>query len=106
MTPLLDVTTPAREILFRCEQFSCWRTQSEVPFRVGAPGVARALVCIEGAGRVEHRGAHYPVARGDASLLPAVVGACEFQPSGSVTLLEIALPEPGATESPTDGEQR
>ena len=34
-----------------------------------------------------------PSAQGDVLLLPAVVGACSCRPNGTVTLLEISLPE-------------
>ena len=92
--PLVEATTPVgRESLFHCKQFRLWRLRGRLPFTVGAAGVARVLVCIEGAGQVEHDGATYAVGKGDVWLLPAVVGACAFRPSGVVSLLEIALPE-------------
>jgi mannose-6-phosphate isomerase len=92
--PLVEATTPVgRESLFHCKQFRLWRLRGQSPFTVGAAGVARVLVCIEGAGQVEHDGATYAVGKGDVWLLPAVVGACAFRPSGVVSLLEIALPE-------------
>ena len=50
---------------------------------------------IEGEGNFEHDGSTYPVAKGDVWLLPAVAGACPFQPHGAVSLLEIALPVAG-----------
>ena len=92
--PLVEATTPVRrERLFRCKQFRLWRLRGQSPFTVGAAGLPRVLVCVEGAGQVEHGGATYAVAKGDVLLLPAVVGACAFRPSGVVSLLEIALPE-------------
>ena len=51
------------------------------------------LVCIEGAGRIEHGGTAYEAGKGGVSLLPAVVGACTFQPRGPVNVLEIEIPE-------------
>ena len=94
VVPVVESTTPVRrERLFRCKQFRLWRLHGQSPFTVGAAGVARVLVCIEGAGQVEHGGATYAVGKGDVWLLPAVVGACAFRPSGVVSLLEIALPE-------------
>jgi mannose-6-phosphate isomerase len=84
-----------RERLFQCEQFRLWRLSGQSPFTVGVSGVPRVLVCIEGEGQVEHNGSTYPVAKGDVWLLPAVVGACPFEPRGTVTLLEIALPVAG-----------
>jgi len=106
VTPLVDVTAPARETVFRCKQFSCWRVRSQLPFRVGAVGVARVLVCIEGAGRIEHDGAFYPARRGDVLLLPAAMGACEFRPTRAVTLLEIGLPESDVPQFSADRHRR
>ena len=94
VTPEVQATTPVRrERLFHCKQFHLWRLHGQSPFAVGAAGVARVLVCIEGRGQVEHCGATYAVGKGDVLLLPAVIGACVFRPSGVVSLLEIALPE-------------
>jgi mannose-6-phosphate isomerase len=92
--PVLESTTPVqRERLFDCAHFRLWRLRGVSPFVVGASDVARVLVCIGGAGHIEHGGASYAVGKGDVFLLPAVTGACAFQPSGAVTLLEIALPD-------------
>jgi len=94
VTPVVEATMPVeRERFFHCEHFWLWRLQGHSPFTVGAPGVPRVLVCIEGAGQVEHGGATYALGKGDVLLLPAVVGACVFRPSGAANVLEIALPE-------------
>ena len=94
VVPVVESTTPVRrERLFRCKQFRLWRLHGQSPFTVGAAGVARVLVCIEGGGQVEHGGATYAVGKGDVLLLPAVVGECAFRPGSAVSLLEIALPE-------------
>ena len=94
VAPVVEATTPVeRERLFQCEYFWLWRLRGQSPFNVGAAGMPRVLVCIEGAGQVEHGGATYAVGKGDVVLLPAVVGACPFRPRGAVTLLEIAIPE-------------
>jgi mannose-6-phosphate isomerase len=94
VTPVVEATKPVgRERLFDCEHFRLWRLRGQLPFTVGAAGVPRVLVCIEGTGQVEHRGATYAVGKGDVMLLPAAVGACPFRPRSAVTLLEIALPE-------------
>jgi mannose-6-phosphate isomerase len=93
-TPVVEATTPVkRERLFNCKQFRLWRLSGQSPFTVGAAGLPRVLVCIEGSGQVEHGGVTYPVGKGDVWLIPAVVGACVFLPLNSVSLLEIALPE-------------
>ena len=39
------------------------------------------------------RGATYEIGKGDVLLLPAVLGACTFQPRGPVNVLEIEIPE-------------
>ena len=94
VAPETEATAPVlRERLFHCKQFRLWRLRGRLPFTVGAAGVARVLVCIEGAGHVEHSGATYAVGKGDVLLLPAVVGECDFRPSATVNLLEVALPE-------------
>jgi mannose-6-phosphate isomerase len=94
VAPVVEAATPVvRERLFDCEHFRLWRLRGQSPFTVGAGGVPRVLICIEGAGQVDHGGATYDVGRGEVWLLPAVVGACALRPSGAVNLLEIALPE-------------
>jgi mannose-6-phosphate isomerase len=91
---VVEETAPVeRERLFDCGYFRLWRLRGQSPFAVGAAGAPRILVCLEGAGRVEHDGGSYAADKGDVLLLPAVVGACVFRPSGTVTLLEVALPE-------------
>jgi len=94
VSPVVEETTPVeRERLFDCDYFRLWRLRGQLHFAVGAAGVPRVVVCIEGTGRLEHGGEAYAVGKGDVLLLPASVGACVLQPSGPVTLLEIALPE-------------
>lgn len=94
VVPVIEETTPAlRERLFHCEHFGVTRISGQLPFMVGAAGMLRALVCLAGAGHLEHGGTPYAFARGQVLLLPAVVGTCCFRPNGAVTLLEISLPE-------------
>jgi mannose-6-phosphate isomerase len=94
VSPVVEETTPVeRQRLFDCDYFRLWRLRGQSPFAVGAAGAPRVLVCIEGTGRLEHGGESYAVGKGDVLLLPASVGVCAFRPSGSVTLLEVALPE-------------
>ena len=94
VAPLVEATAPVeRERLFHCEHFWLSRLRGHVPFTVGAAGVPRVLVCIEGSGQVECGGAKYAAGKGDVLLLPAVVGACVFWPSDEVNLLEIGIPE-------------
>lgn len=99
-----ETTTPiSRERLFDCEHFSVWRVRGELPFRVGAADVPRILVCVGGAGQVEHGGAAYPIARGDVLLLPAVVGVCVLRPRRLVIILEVALPESSTSHEGSAG---
>jgi mannose-6-phosphate isomerase len=94
VTPLVESTTPVmRERLIDCEQFRLWRIRGRSTFSVGATDVPRVLVCIDGAGQLEHGDATGGVGRGDVVLLPAVAGRCSFRPVGSVSVLEVALPE-------------
>jgi mannose-6-phosphate isomerase len=91
VAPVVESTAPVlRERLFDCEHFRLWRLYGESPFTAGAP---RVLVCINGAGQLGHEASTQPVGKGDVLLVPAVVGACPFQPRGPVTLLEVAMPE-------------
>ena len=93
VAPLVETTTPVkRERLFDCHAFLLWRVLGQEPFTVGATAEPRVLVGIEGSGQIMHDGIPYAVGKGDVWLLPAEAGECAFQPSGEVTLLEIAIP--------------
>jgi mannose-6-phosphate isomerase len=94
VTPVMEATRPVeREWLFHCNHFWLSRLRADTPFTVGKPGVPSVLVCIAGAGQIEHGGATYPVRKGDVFLLPAVTGTCMFQPCGSAGVLEIEIPQ-------------
>jgi mannose-6-phosphate isomerase len=96
VVPIVESATPVRrERLFQCEYFGLWRLSGQSLFTVGAAEAPHVLVLIEGAGQIEHNGDIYAVGKGDVWLLPAVVGACAFQPCGPVNLLEIELPVAG-----------
>jgi len=82
-----------RERIFLCEHFGLWRIHGASPFRVGAAGTARVLVCIAGEGQLEHEGVPYAIGRGDVLLLPAALGQCTCSSSDTITLLELSLPE-------------
>jgi mannose-6-phosphate isomerase len=93
VTPRVETATPVeRESLFDCDPFRLWRLLGREPFPVGAKAEPRVLVCIGGAGQLTHKRTPYAVGKGDVWLLPAEAGECAFQPSGEVTLLEIAIP--------------
>jgi mannose-6-phosphate isomerase len=81
------------ERLVHCDHFGMWRVIEEFPLIVGAAGTCRVVVCLEGRAELEHAGVNYPFGAGDVLLLPAAVGACPCRPDGTVTLLEISLPE-------------
>ncbi len=94
VAPVVETsTTEKRERLFHCEHFWLWRLRGRLPFTVGAVDLPRVLVCVDGAGLVEHGGATYAVGKGDVFLLPAAIGKCLFRPRGAVNLLEIAIPD-------------
>ena len=94
--PVVEEVKPmVRERLFLCEHFGMWRLCGELPFIVGAAGIPRVLVCIDGNGQLEHEGANYDIGKGDVMLLPAEVGECLCRMRGVVNLLEISLPEGG-----------
>jgi mannose-6-phosphate isomerase len=82
-----------RERIFLCEHFGLWRIHGASPFQVGAAGTPRVLVCIAGDGRLEHDGVAYAIGRGDVLLLPAALGVCSCSSPGTITLLELSLPE-------------
>jgi mannose-6-phosphate isomerase len=84
---------PLRERLFDTSHFRLWRVRSATPFTVGAADAPRILVCLEGQGGIEYSGETFAMEKGAVMLLPASVGVCRFQPSGVVTMLEIALPD-------------
>jgi mannose-6-phosphate isomerase len=93
VTPLVETTRPVeRERLFDCPAFLLWRVIGQDLFTVGKTAEPRVLVGIEGSGQIMHNGTPYTVGKGDVWLLPAKAGECAFQPSGEVTLLEIAIP--------------
>jgi len=92
VAPRVETNVPVeRERLFDCEPFRLWRLLGQAPFSVGAMAEPRVLVCIGGSGQVELDNIPYAVGKGDVWLLPAEAGVCAFQPSGEVTLLEIAM---------------
>ncbi|MGA3171850.1 MAG: type I phosphomannose isomerase catalytic subunit [Chthoniobacteraceae bacterium] len=94
VVPGVVETAPAlRERLFLCDHFGVWRISGEGSFSVGKEETPRVLVCIAGAGHLEHFGTDYAFAKGDVVLLPAVVGDCLCRPHGEVTLLQISLPK-------------
>jgi mannose-6-phosphate isomerase len=94
VAPVVEATSPVRrERLFHCDYFWLSRLRSESTFPVGAVGVPRVLVCIDGKGQLNHGGATYEIGKGDVFLIPAVLGMCTFQPRGPVNVLEIEIPE-------------
>jgi len=82
-----------REKLIHCEQFAVTRISGREPFIVGKAESPRVLVCLAGRGHLEYAGQTYAFGRGQALLSPAVVGECLCRPHGTVSILEISLPE-------------
>jgi len=94
IAPDVESSVPIlREKLINCDCFVLWRLCGESPFMVGAVGMPRILLCIAGTGSLDYGGSNYVIGKGDVLPLPAVVGACVFRPSGSVSLFEISLPK-------------
>ena len=97
VTPLIPQTLERwpvlREQLISCEQFAATRISGRFPFVVGKAETPRVLVCLAGSGHLEYAGRIYAFSRGQVLLSPAVVGACQCWPHGSVSILEISLPE-------------
>jgi len=92
--PVVEEATPIkRERLFDDPHFKVWRIRAQSSFTVGARATPRVLMCLDGAGHLSFAGADYSLAKGQVMLLPAVVGACPCEPDGSISLLEISLPE-------------
>jgi mannose-6-phosphate isomerase len=82
-----------REKLIQCDQFSATRISGRLPFIVGKADTPRVLVGLAGNSHLEYAGQTYAFGRGQVLLAPAVVGACLCRPHGSVSVLEISLPE-------------
>jgi mannose-6-phosphate isomerase len=82
-----------REKLIQCDQFAATRISGRLPFMVGKAETPRVLVCLAGSGQLEYSGCAYEFGKGQVLLSPAVVGACLCRPHGSVSVLEISLPE-------------
>lgn len=94
VVPVVESESPAlRERLIACDHFGIWRLSGNSPFTVGQAETPRVLVCLSGSGHLEHDGAEYACGKGDVFLLPAAVGACLCHPIGSMTMLELSLPE-------------
>ncbi|MBK5278507.1 MAG: class I mannose-6-phosphate isomerase [Bacteroidia bacterium] len=94
VAPVIEEVKPVlRERLFLCKHFGLWRLNGELPFNIGEKGKPRVIVCIDGDGQLESNNTKYEVNIGDVLLIPAMVGACIFQPHTSAIVLEISLPE-------------
>jgi mannose-6-phosphate isomerase len=90
---LLETRPVLREKIIHCDQFAATRISGQFPFIVGQAATPRVLACLEGSGHLEYAGQTYAFGRGQVLLSPAVVGACLCQPHGSISVLEISLPE-------------
>ncbi|MFM8273163.1 MAG: type I phosphomannose isomerase catalytic subunit [Gemmata sp.] len=90
--PLVVADGVRREALVSCGHFTLDRLTGAGPFRVGAPGECRAVVCVGGTGELEWAGSRWPLSAGDVYLLPAEVGGAVARPATELTLLECGLP--------------
>ena len=79
-------------MLVNCQYFTLQRETGHVPFRVGAKGECRAVVCVGGEGEIEWDGKRYPIGVGETVLLPAEVGEATCSPTGEIVVLECGLP--------------
>jgi mannose-6-phosphate isomerase len=96
LKPIVEESTSvSRELLLTCSHFGIWRYKPEQPFMVGANDEPRVIVCLDGAGSLEHEAAGYSFSKGDVILLPASVGPCRCLTSGKSDLLEIFIPARG-----------
>ena len=98
MPVVAELKPVRRERLLCCKHFGLSRIRGEGQFLVGAMKTPRVLVCIAGDGQLQHAGVDYAVNQGDAFLLPASVGACCCRTAGTITLLDISLPENNETQ--------
>ena len=57
---------------------ACGACAENVGLSLAHRDVARVLVCIEGAGQIEHGGAGYAVGKGDVFLLPTGLESATF----------------------------
>jgi len=93
VAPHVETASPVeRERLFDCEHFRLYRLLGQAPFAVGATNEPHILICIAGAGLIEHNELPYGVGKGEVWILPAEAGECAFRPSEEITLLEIEIP--------------
>ncbi len=94
VVPFVESESPTlRERLIACDHFGLWRLSGDSPFTVGQAETPRVLVCLSGDGHLEHDDSKYACGKGDVFLLPAAVGVCLCRPVGSMTMLELSLPE-------------
>ena len=90
---MIELRPVLREKLIQCDQFAATRISGRAPFHFGKAETPRILLCLAGSGHLEYAGQTYAFERGQVLLSPAVVGECLCRPHGSVSILEIALPE-------------
>ena len=82
-----------RERLVACEYFTLDRITADRRFTVGAPGRCRIVVALDADGRTEIEWEDVTgLATGDVVLIPAEVGECSILPAGTVTVLEVGIP--------------
>jgi len=89
-----NATAVRREGVFDNTHFRLERLTGEHSFSVGAERSPRILVCVDGAGEIEHDGGESTsIRRGSVVLLPASLGPCRLNPNQPMTVLQIAIPD-------------
>ncbi|OWK35615.1 type I phosphomannose isomerase catalytic subunit [Fimbriiglobus ruber] len=86
--PVAPAWSGRRERLVDCEHFTLHRVTDGSLFPVGAAGACRAVVGTAGRGELVWSGGRVPIETGSVLLLPAAVGVCTIEPSGTMTVLE------------------
>jgi mannose-6-phosphate isomerase len=84
--------TDHRQTLVECPYFILEYVRSREPFVCGGDGRLRALMMIQGKGRLAGCTAEDHLACGQVWLLPASMPTVEMRPSGPVTVLLCSLP--------------
>jgi mannose-6-phosphate isomerase len=89
VVPLVE--SPITERVFDCEFFTLWRHMANSSFKVGAPGLPRVVICVEGNGTLTFGGESYRFSQGQVYFLLAAAGISEFKPEGEAVLLEVGV---------------
>ena len=81
-----------RERLARCEYFAIDRLLLNGPSPIGSPDRFTIVLNLGDEADIAYRGEIYPIARGEARLLPASLGTCDLHPRDEATILSCEVP--------------